>query len=77
MPASVAFINQGGRRGCRRLVMVGCDAEDGCAAQVTYSDRESYLEAGHAGWRRVGTSVAEAKFYCPAHATTAAAGPPS
>lgn len=70
MPASVAFVNHGGRRGCSRLVMVGCD-DDGCPAQVTYSDRESYLEAGNAGWRRVGTG-ADARFYCPAHAAAAA-----
>lgn len=67
MSASVAFVCRGSSGG--RLVMIRCDGED-CSAQTTYSSREEYLAAGHAGWRRRGEGET-AKHYCPKHAASA------
>lgn len=67
MTASVALAC-GGRRGSARLITIHCDAA-GCSAMVVYTNREEYLAAGNAGWRRDRVDqAAEAKHRCPEHA---------
>lgn len=58
----------GPRGGSGRIVMIRCDA-DGCSAQVSYTNREEYVAAGNAGWRRDRLEQhPDAKHRCPQHA---------